>query len=116
MFLAHLRADQYICDDEETCFSIEYNSVTDKKKNIWNLVFQYGTFDGRLQLKVTISSDTYVISVEDDYLEKLKLSIKDIIVDDWGDIIWLMDADSQCLSESIYPDLYSAENSLRVSA
>lgn len=103
----------YICDDEETCFSIEYNSVTDKKKNIWNLVFQYGTFDGRLQLKVTISSDTYVISVEDDYLEKLKLSIKDIIVDDWGDIIWLMDADSQCLSESIYPDLYSAENSLR---
>ena len=77
------------------------------------MFFQYGTFDERLQLKVTISSDTYVISVEDDYLEKLKLSIKDIIVGDWADIIWLMDEDSQCLSESIYPDLYSAENSLR---
>lgn len=101
------------CDEESTCFSIDYNSVINKKSNIWNLFFQFGTYDGRLQLQISISSNTYEVTVEDDYLEKLKLAIKDIIVRDWIDIIWLMDEDSQCLSASIYPNLYSVENLLR---
>lgn len=101
------------CDNDSTCFSVDYNHVYNEKNNLWNLFFQFGTYDERLQLKICISSDTYILDITDDYLEKLKLSIKQMIVHDWVDIIWLMDADSQCLSESIYPDLYSVENLLR---
>ena len=101
------------CDEESTCFSINYNSEIEGKSNIWNLFFRFGTYDGSLQLQISISSDTYIITVEDSYLEKLKLEIKQIIIHDWKEIIWLIDEDSQCLSESIYPDLYSVENALR---
>lgn len=100
-------------DDESTCFSVDYNYKNNGKDNIWNLFFQFGTYDERLQLQISISSDTYTLDIDDDYLEKLKLSIKQMIVHDWVDIIWLMDEDSQCLSESIYPDVYSVENLLR---
>lgn len=102
-----------VCDEEETCFSIDYNSVVNSSCNVWNLFFQFGTYDDRLHFKICISSNTYTVSVEDDYLEKLKLKIKQIIFDDWKDVIWLTDEDSQCLSERIYPDLYRVENSLR---
>ena len=100
-------------DDESTCFSDDYNYKNNGKDNIWNHIFQFGTYDERLQLQISISSDTYTLDIDDDYLEKLKLSIKQMIVHDWVDIIWLMDEDSQCLSESIYPDVYSLENLLR---
>lgn len=109
--MSHSVVSEY--DEESTCFSIDYNSVSNEKSDVWNLFFQFGTYDGRLHFQISISSDTYVIDVEDDYLEKLKLAIKQIIVQDWVDIIWLMDEDSQCLSESIYPNLYSVENLLR---
>lgn len=101
------------CDDESTCFSVDYSYVSNGKNNIWNLFFHFGTYDERLQLQISISSDTYILDITDDYLEKLKLSIKQIIVRDWVDIIWLMDEDSQCLSEKVYPELYSVENLLR---
>lgn len=100
-------------DDESTCFSADFNSLENEKSNVWKICFQFGTYDKVLHLKISIASDTYSIDVEDDYLERLKLFIKQTIIRDWTDIIWLLDTDSQCLSESLYPYLYSVENKLR---
>lgn len=100
-------------DDESTCFSADFNSLENGKSNVWKIFFQFGTFDKVLHLQISISSDTYSVAAEDDYLERLKLFIKQTIIRDWTDIIWLLDVDSQCLSESLYPDLYSVENKLR---
>lgn len=101
------------CDEEPTSFSIKYNREDDGKSDSWKLLFKFGTYYGNLQLQISILSDTYIVTVEDPFLEKLKLAIKQSIIHDWVEIIWLIDEDSQCLSESIYPDLYTVENSLR---
>lgn len=100
-------------DEESTCFLANFNSLENGKSNVWKIYFQFGTFDNRLHLQISISSDTYVIAIEDDYLERLKLFIKQTVIREWIDIIWLLDVDSQCLSEGIYPDIYSVENMLR---
>lgn len=86
---------------------------TNETKNVWELLFQFGSYNSILQLMISISSETYEISVGNEELEKLKLFIKNKIVHDWKNIIWLMDNDSKRLSDDLFPRFYNVESQLR---
>lgn len=77
------------------------------------VIFQFETFGDELQLSVEISDGSYELSIHNEYLEKVKLAIKDSIRRDWKNVIWLYDKDSELLSETLYPEVYKAENLVR---
>ncbi len=100
-------------DEESTVFQMNFNYTTDQTSSNWSIFFQFGTYKVSKQLEITLYSDSYDISVENEYLEQLKLAIKNSIVSDWKDIVWLFDKDSELLSISLYPAIYKTENFLR---
>lgn len=100
-------------DDEGNTFLIEYNSEEMGKTDNWNIIFKYGTYNDSKQLEVAIYSDTYTVDKDNNYLEKLKLTIKKVIIKDLKDIIWLIDKDSECLSIELYSKVYKTENLMR---
>lgn len=100
-------------DDEGNTFLIEYNSEEMGKTDNWNIIFKYGTYNDSKQLEVAIYSDTYTVDKDNNYLEKLKLTIKKVIITDLKDIIWLIDKDSECLSIELYSKVYKTENLMR---
>lgn len=102
-----------VLDDEGSTFLIEFSSEETGKSDNWNIEFQYGTYNSLKQLEVAIYSDTFTVNKDNNYLEKLKLTIKKVVVKDWEKIIWLIDKDSECLSIELYPKVYKIENLMR---
>lgn len=100
-------------DEESNIIQIAYNFNDSLSSHNWCIEFKFGTFACSKQLQIEISSDTYHIAVENQYLEKLKLTIKNCIIRDWEKIIWLFDKDSELLSITLYPYVYKTENLLR---
>ena len=66
---------------------------------------------GTSQLKVDISREAE--SKDDKELHDLKIKIKDLIIDEWEQCVWLEDRQSEELAEDLYKDVHSVENSLR---
>lgn len=98
---------------EDNIFIINFTYSKDGHDTHWKLVFEFGTFNSSNQLQITIYSNDYKIEVKNNYLEQLKLSIKNVIKSDWEKIIWLMDKDSEMLSIELYPSIYRVENLAR---
>lgn len=96
--------------DDLDVFNFEIYNVAGYRLMI---IFEFETFENELQLSVEISEGIYELSVKNEYLEKVKLCIKDAIRSDWENIIWLFDKDAELLSMSLYPEVYEAENLLR---
>lgn len=88
-------------------------TTTNNHNTHWRLEFEFGTFTSSNQLQVKIFSEYYDIKIEDNYLEQLKHTIKNIVKSDWEKIVWLMDKDSEMLSISLYPSIYRVENLAR---
>ena len=63
------------------------------------------------QLKIDISMENKEIMDRD--LHNLKIIIKDFIISDWEQCVWLEDRQSERLAEDLYKDLHAVENSLR---
>lgn len=92
-------------------FKFEYSN---KKSTFrFSLSFEFGTYNCSSQFVIAISSDTYIPTPQDKYLEQLKLNIKKQIKRDWEKIVWLIDKDAACLSVALYPELYFVENLAR---
>lgn len=100
-------------DEEGTVFLIGFDSEEMGKLDRWNIVFKYRTYNDSKQLEISISSNTFTVNKDDNFLEKIKLAIKKIIVKDWKKIIWLIDKDSECLSSELYSKVYKVENLMR---
>ncbi|MEY8757929.1 hypothetical protein AB9M93_26160 [Peribacillus frigoritolerans] len=66
---------------------------------------------GTSQLKVDISREAE--SKDDKELHELKIKIKDLIIDEWEQCVWLEDRQSEELAEDLYKDVHFVENSLR---
>jgi hypothetical protein len=66
---------------------------------------------GTSQLKVDVSRE--LESKDDKELHDLKIKIKDLIIDEWEQCVWLEDRQSEELAENLYKDVHSVENSLR---
>lgn len=97
----------------ENVFAVEFVYSKDCVNTYWQLIFEFGTFYSSTQLEISICSDDYRIEINNNYLEQLKFSIKTIIKDDWKEIVWLMDTDSEMLSIELYPYIYRVENLAR---
>lgn len=79
----------------------------------FELSFAFGTYNGILLLSVYIHSNSFSLGVDNNYVELLKLAIKDYVVHDWKKVEWLVDKDSECLSMALYPEIFRAENLAR---
>ena len=77
------------------------------------LIFMFNTFKDMKQLIIDISSDNYVVDVNEYYIETLKLNIKKSIVKDWKKIVWLYDEDASLLSIRLYSRFFVVENKFR---
>jgi|GEM_PF-681578 len=98
---------------EDTVFITDFDYSKEKQKSHWQIEFEFGTFTSSSQLQIKLSSEDYELHIEDNYLEQLKLSIKNIIKSDWEKTVWLMDKDSELLSIALYPSIYRIENLAR---
>lgn len=77
------------------------------------IIFTFNTFKDIKQLIIDISSDNYVVDVNEYYIETLKLNIKKSIVKDWKKIVWLYDEDASLLSIRLYSRFFVIENKFR---
>lgn len=84
-----------------------------KSSYVFEIQYVWGTYNSGLQLSVSIFSNGFELNPRNDYIEKLKIKIKDIVIRDWGKIEWLVDKDSECLAVDLYPEIFSTENLIR---
>lgn len=104
--------ENILMDEEHQWFRfdiVDQSSTT----TVWEVEFQFGTFEKSVHLEITISSDNYNLAEDNTNLEDLKCGIKDLCVRDWNKVIWLMDRDSELLSTNLYPLIYKTENLTR---
>ena len=102
-----------ITEISETAFATDYVYIKENKTTHWKLTLEFGTFTSSNQLQIKVFSDDYMLKIEDNYLEQLKLVIKNKVKADWEKVIWLMDKDSEMLSIALYPPIYRVENLAR---
>lgn len=90
-------------------FSLKADDVT------YAVSFAVNTYDGkgaRIECSiVTDDSDEY-----DKNLEKLKIILKDRLIQDWRVCTWLIDEQSESLCREAYQKAYHVENNLRAFA
>lgn len=104
---------EIVLDEFGNSFAIDFIAEENDKQDTMRILFEFKTFRNNRQLEILIESDNYQIDIENEYLEKLKLRIKNFIVRDWKKIIWLTDRDSECISMELYPQIYRIENKFR---
>lgn len=97
----------------DNVYIIDFNVTNEGNDSTWQVVLEFGRFNSILQIKVFICSQNYQLSIDNTYLERLKISIKNSLNQDWEKIVWIKDDDSELLSISLYPYLYKAENLTR---
>ncbi|MDA1777172.1 hypothetical protein PDL16_08640 [Bacillus cereus group sp. BY9-3LC] len=66
---------------------------------------------GHNQLKIDISAKEKENA--DKELHSLKVMIKDLMIEDWMQCVWLIDHQSEEFAEDLYKNVHSVENSLR---
>lgn len=98
---------------DDTTYICSFTSEENRTTHNWEVQFEFGTYKKSMQLEISISSDDYIIAIDNIYLEKLKVAIKKIIFDDWERIIWSIDKDSEAISIDLYPLIYKTENLMR---
>ena len=81
----------------------------------WRIGVLFGTYEHSYQIEVGLESDNYEINIEDDYLEKLKISVKDYIKTRFPckKIYWLFDSESENFASKLYPKIFKVENLIR---
>ncbi len=106
-------ASKYIgCTDRIGHYEFEVSN-TDVK---YAAIFQQDTYEWNMQLTVGIGYKTDKSELPDGYdnfLEKLKLCIKNSMIRDWYKCIWISDSQSLALAKEVYSEIYIAENELR---
>lgn len=90
----------------------------------YTVIFQQDTYEWNTQLTIKIGyaqsrSGLPVVSMKekldgyDYFLERIKLSIKNVVIRDWYKCVWISDMQSLALSRKVYAEIYMAENELR---
>ena len=96
-------------DDDPTEFFCDFI----KDKLSFSIYFEFGTYNSVKQLTFDIAADDYKLDIDDDYLENLKMFVKQSIIRDWDKVVWLYDEDAYILSKDLYSRLYVTENRIR---
>lgn len=95
-------------------YTLDYNS------NIYTITLTVDTFyDKDAQIYVDILPQYNYEGIEKCYdrlLEKLKIEIKNRLISDWKNCIWLVDEQSEYLCAELYPEFFRIENKIRAFA
>ncbi len=85
--------------------------VSDESDSECDLSFEIATFNGEKQLLIQIN----IVDPENfnELAYMLKAGIKDYLIKDWDECIWLKDSQSALYAHQLYLQIYNAENSLR---
>lgn len=73
--------------------------------------FTYIVTHETMQLKIDISMVEKDVTDLD--LHDLKIKLKDLVISDWEQCVWLEDRQSEAFAEELYKDIHSVENALR---
>ncbi|MED3476513.1 hypothetical protein P4520_17460 [Bacillus thuringiensis] len=95
----------YSTDDRTSKCSITINSFT------FDISFTYVKLKTTSQLKVDISGEDYTHL--DPNLHQLKTELKDLMLTDWKQCLWLQDIQAEKFSDFLYKDVHNVENALR---
>ncbi|MEK4940655.1 hypothetical protein BW425_24060 [Bacillus pseudomycoides] len=79
--------------------------------NTFDISFTYVKLNATSQLKVDISGEDYTHL--DPNLHHLKTQLKDLMLADWEQCLWLQDIQAEKYSDSLYKDVHTVENALR---
>lgn len=91
-------------ESERSCYIILANKE-------YFIDFTFIATPGRFQLKVDIREKEKEYANQD--LHELKINVKDFMIEDWEQCVWLTDHQSEELAEDLYKNVHSVENSLR---
>lgn len=80
---------------------------------IWRIGVEFSTYEKNYELMVSIQSENYIISTENEYLEQLKRIVKNFIKTKHKKIFWLYDSESEFLATDLYPNVFTVENLAR---
>lgn len=80
---------------------------------IWRIGVEFSTYEKNYELMVSIQSENYIISTENEYLEQLKRIVKNFIKTKHKKIFWLYDSESEFLATDLYPKVFTVENLAR---
>ena len=80
---------------------------------IWRIGVEFSTYEKNYELMVSIQSENYIISTENEYLERLKRIVKNFIKTKHKKIFWLFDSESEFLATDLYPKVFTVENLAR---
>lgn len=80
---------------------------------IWRIGVEYSSYEKNYELMVSIQSKNYIISTENEYLERLKRIVKNFIKIKHKKIFWLYDSESEFLATDLYPKVFTVENLAR---
>lgn len=94
---------------EVPIYLIDFHS----EEYIWKIVVEFSTYEKNHELMVSIQSKNYKISIENEYLERLKRIVKNFIKTKHKKIYWLYDSESEFLAADLYPKVFTVENLAR---
>ncbi|MBG0964079.1 hypothetical protein [Bacillus sp. SRB1LM] len=77
----------------------------------FDISFTYFKFSTTSQLKVDISGEDYTHLIGS--LHHLKTQLKDLMLTDWEQCLWLQDIQAEKFSDSLYKGVHNVENALR---
>ncbi|MFJ8411974.1 hypothetical protein ACQKNT_25165 [Bacillus cereus] len=97
----------YHCNEE---FKRSCSLILAEKKYFIDFTIFMAPF-GYDQLKIDISAE--IKENVDKELHTLKIKLKDLMVEDWKQCIWLTDHQSEEFAEDLYKNVHSVENGLR---
>ena len=80
---------------------------------IWRIGVEFSTYEKNYELMVSIQSDNYIICLENDYLDRLKIVVKNFIKTKHKTVFWLYDSESEFLATKLYPRIFKVENLAR---
>lgn len=94
-------------------YQIMYSNVSCGITDNWYIDLSFRINNMGLQLQVNISSHTYRLCVEEEYLLKLEELIERCICADWTSFVWVADRYSDLLNSLLFPELHRTENIVR---
>ena len=68
---------------------------------IWEIEIGFSTYENNYELMVSIQSDNYIICLENDYLDRLKIVVKNFIKTKHKTVFWLYDSESEFLATKL---------------
>ncbi len=100
-------------DGRRISYEIMYSNSICGISYTWYINMDFFERDTGIELRVNIVSQTYIMSVGDEYLTKLTQLIEQCIGGDWGVFVRVIDAYSDMLNMLLFPDMHRVENTTR---